>query len=147
MGFRLSHIPLRLSTGAYILDSGLKKRNADAETAAGLHGMAANAYPFLKDMDPQAFAKNLSRAEIALGAALLWPLAPTWLVSLGLAGFSGGLFGMYLKTPALREEDSVRPNQQGVPIAKDIWLVGIAAALLLDVVTPSRRRKVVKAAA
>lgn len=147
MSFRLSHIPLRLSTGAYILDSGLKKRDADEETAKGLHGMAANAYPFLADMDPQEFVKNLSRAEIALGAALLWPLAPTWMVALGLAGFSGGLVGMYLKTPALREEDSVRPNQKGVPIAKDIWMVGIAAALIIDVLTPSRRRKVVKAAA
>ncbi len=141
MGFpRLSHVPMRLATGAVILDSGLNKRNADAETAAGLHGMAAGAYPFLADMDPQEFTKKLSRAEIALGTALMLPFVPTGLAALGLAAFSGGLTGMYLRTPALRKEGSIRPSQAGVPIVKDVWMLGIAAGLIVDVLTPRRLR-------
>ena len=142
MGFpRLRHIPLRLSTGLLILDSGLSKRGADAETAQGLHGMAVGAYPFLADMDmdPQEFVKQLSRAEIALGAALLLPMVPTWLVALGLTAFSGGLVGLYLRTPALHKEGSIRPNQGGLGIAKDVWMFGIGLNLVLDSLTPRRK--------
>ncbi|WP_432394571.1 hypothetical protein ACRQ5B_13255 [Pseudarthrobacter sp. L19] len=42
---RLSHLPLRLTTGAFILNSGWGKRNLDAESAAGVQAMAARALP------------------------------------------------------------------------------------------------------
>ncbi len=131
---------MRLTTGLFILNSGLSKRNADAETAARLHGSAAGAYPFLADLDPQDFARYLSKTEIALGVALLVPVVPTSLAALGLAGFSGGLVGMYLRTPALRQEGSLRPSPDGVAIAKDSWMLGIALGMLIDALTPRRRR-------
>src|SRR5690606_18125957 len=87
----LRHLPIRVSTGLLILNSGLGKRNADEQTAAGLHGMAAGAYPFLADLDPQDFVKTLSRVEIALGTALLLPIVPTLVAAVGLTAFSGGL--------------------------------------------------------
>ena len=48
----LSEIGPRLSAGAFILNSGLGKRGADADTAAGLQGFAAGTYPFLKKLEP-----------------------------------------------------------------------------------------------
>lgn len=137
---RLHQVPLRLSTGLIILDSGLKKRTADAETAQRLHAMAAAAYPFLADTDPQDFVRLLSRAEIALGVALLLPVVPTWLVAPTLTGFAGGLVGMYLRTPSLHEEGSIRPSAQGVGVSKDIWMLGIGVGLVLDSLTPHRWR-------
>jgi hypothetical protein len=29
-------------------------------------------------------------------------------------------------------EDGIRPSQQGTVVAKDVWMLGIAAALILD---------------
>ena len=49
----LSEIAPRISAGAFILNSGLGKRGADEQTAAGLHGFAAGTYPFLKNLQPQ----------------------------------------------------------------------------------------------
>lgn len=37
---RLRHLPGRLTTGAFIVNSGLPKRHADDDTAAAVHGMA-----------------------------------------------------------------------------------------------------------
>jgi hypothetical protein len=59
----------------------------------------------------------------------------------GLAAFSGGLLGLYLKTPGLREEGSLRPTQAGNPIAKDIWMFGIGAGLVLDALSQRRTKK------
>jgi hypothetical protein len=129
---QLSHLPPRLATGAYILNSGLSKRHADEEAAAGMHGMASGTYPFLAGIEPRQFAKYLSTAEIALGAALLVPIVPAAVAGAGLAAFAGGLLGLYLKTPGLREEGSIRPTQAGTPIAKDVWMLGIGAGLVLD---------------
>jgi hypothetical protein len=135
---RVGHLPGRLAAGAFILDSGLAKRNADEETVDTLHGMAAEAYPFLRSMEPARFVRLLSTAEITLGTALLIPVLPTGLVALALSGFAGGLVGLYLRAPGLREEGSLRPTQQGLAMAKDAWLFAIGSGLLLD--TLSRRR-------
>jgi hypothetical protein len=70
---KLAHLPLRASIGAYFLDSGLGKRNLEAEAAQAMHGMAVAALPQLGQLDPPRFAKLLSYSEIALGAALLAP--------------------------------------------------------------------------
>src|SRR5690242_9650459 len=45
---RLRHLPGRLTTGVFIVNSGLSKRHADDGTAAALRSMAAAAYPFLR---------------------------------------------------------------------------------------------------
>lgn len=132
---KLRHLPGRLAAGAFILNSGLGKRNASEEMAAQLHGMATNTYPFLGTLDAAQFTKMLSTSEIALGAALLTPFIPTALVGAGLAAFSGGLVGLYLRTPGLRQEGSLRPTEQGIGIAKDIWLFALGAGFVLDGLT------------
>ncbi|GLX00360.1 hypothetical protein [Microtetraspora sp. NBRC 16547] len=129
---RPHQIPVRLATGLFMLNSGLSKASADRETAASLHGMASGAYPFLKDMDPMTFVNLLSKSEIALGVALLLPVVPSVLAGAALTAFAGGLMGLYLKTPGLRQEDSLRPTPEGIAIAKDTWLVGIGASLLCE---------------
>lgn len=140
---KLSHIPLRLTTGAYILNSGLNKRNLDAESAAGLQHLAGNAFPQVLDIEPVRFGKLLCAAEITLGLALLTPFVPSRLAGLALGAFSGGMMRMYLKTPDFTEDDGIRPSAAGTPFAKDIWMLGIAAALVLD--TKSKTKvKVVK---
>jgi hypothetical protein len=127
-----SHLPARFASGAYILNSGLSKRNAPQEVAEGLHGFAATAYPFLQQVEPKRFVKALSTAEIVLGSALLLPFVPTGLVATGLAAFSGGLLGLYLRVPGMREPGSLRWTEQGQAIAKDVFLAGIAGTLLAD---------------
>ena len=39
----LAHLPLRVATGAYILNSGLSKQGLEGQAAEGMHGMAADA--------------------------------------------------------------------------------------------------------
>lgn len=128
-------VPTRLTIGAFILNSGLEKRNADEQRVAQLHGFASGAYPFLKDLDSATFVKLLSTGEIALGAALLLPAVPTLLAGLGLTAFSGGLLGLYLRTPGLRKEGSLSPTEAGLPIAKDVWMLGAGLGLVIDALT------------
>lgn len=136
---KLADIAPRVATGAFLLNSGLGKRNVGPEHAAGLHGMAAGAYPFLGKMEPQQFAKVLSTGEILLGAALLAPVVPTAVAGAGLTAFAAGLLGLYLKTPGLRKDGSLAPTQEGVAIAKDVWMLGIGLGFVADAV--SKRRK------
>jgi hypothetical protein len=126
----LPEIAPRVSAGAFILNSGLGKRNVPAEAAAGMHGFAAGTYPFLKSVPPEQFVKGLSTAEIVIGGALLTPFVPTALAGALLTGFSGGLLGLYLKTPGMRKDGSLAPTEQGLALAKDSWLVGIGIGLL-----------------
>jgi len=141
MSFRLWHLPVRAATGAYILNSGLSKRDAPPEVAEQLHGFASSAYPQVSDIPPDRFASTLSTTEMAVGAVLLAPIVPAGLAGLVLTGFSGALLGLYLRTPGLTEEGGVRPTQQGVPIAKDVWLLGIGLALVIDSMSPSGRKR------
>ena len=144
MSFKLWHVPLRLATGAFILNSGLTKRNADKETAQQLHGFAGTAYPQFQDTEPEQFAKMLSAGEIAVGAALLTPFVPTGVAGAALTGFAGLLGRLYWRTPGLHEEGNPRPTQQGIPVAKDVWMLAIGSALVLDALAdhrPRRRRK------
>ncbi|WP_431783343.1 hypothetical protein [Streptomyces chumphonensis] len=136
---QLRHVAPRLATGAFILNSGLGKRRMDPESAAGLHGMATHAYPFLDKLPPTTFARLLSAGETALGAALLLPVVPTALAGAALTAFSAGLVGLYLRTPGMREEGSLRPTQEGTALAKDVWLLGVGLGFVLDE-APSRDR-------
>jgi hypothetical protein len=143
----LSEIAPRISAGAFILNSGLGKRGADAEAAAGMHGFAAGTYPFLKNLQPQQFSSLLSTSEIVVGAALLTPFVPTAVAGAALTAFSGGLLGLYLRTPGMRKPGSLAPTEQGLTIAKDSWLLGIGIGLLIrGTVDRPQPRKVRKAA-
>src|SRR6476661_5358196 len=64
------HLPQRVATGAFILNSGIGKLRADEEAAAQLHGFAAGAYPFVNKLKPADFTRLLAVGEITLGAAL-----------------------------------------------------------------------------
>jgi uncharacterized membrane protein YphA (DoxX/SURF4 family) len=129
---RMSRIPLRAITGAFILNSGLSKLKAGPETAEGVHGLATAAYPELKRLRPEQFTKLLAVGEIAVGAALLTPMVPPAAAGAALTAFSAGLVGLYLKVPGMRQEGTLKPTQDGMAIAKDSWLLGIGLSLLLD---------------
>lgn len=129
---RPHQLPPRLAAAAIILNSGLGKAKADEQTAAGLHGMASGTYPFLRGQDPACFIRLLSTSEIVLGTALVLPFVPSLLVGAGLTAFAAGLLGLYLKTPGMREEGSLRPSQQGIGLSKDLWLLGIGLGLVME---------------
>lgn len=129
---RPHQLPGRIAAGLVILNSGLTKWPAGEETAEGVHGMAVGTYPFLKDIEPARFLRLLAAAEIALGAALLVPVVPSAVAGAGLTAFAGGLLGLYLRTPGMREEGSLRPTAQGTTLVKDLWLLGIGAGLVIE---------------
>ena len=109
--------------------------SADEETAAQLHGFAVGAYPFLAKLKPRDFVRLLAASEIALGATLLVPIIPSAVAGAGLTAFSGGLLGLYARTPGMRKENSPFPTQQGIALAKDVWMMGIGLGLVIDDLT------------
>ena len=129
---KLAHLPLRAATGAYILNSGLSKRNLEGQAVEGMHGWASAALPVIGQLKPDVFVRLLSSWEVVLGTALLVPVVPSALVGAGLVGFSTGLLQLYLKTPGMRQEGSLRPTQEGTGLGKDVWLLGAGLTLLLD---------------
>jgi hypothetical protein len=142
----LSEIGPRISAGAFILNSGIGKRGADEATAAGLQGFAAGTYPFLGKVPPQQFVQGLAYAEMGIGALLLAPIVPTAVAGAALTAFSGGLLGLYLNTPGMRKPGSLAPTQEGVAVAKDVWLLGIGVGLLTRGTLDREPRRVRKAA-
>ena len=142
MATKLWHVPVRLATGAIIVDQGLQKLGADEDTAKWLHGQAVQAFPQFADMDPKDFVQLLSASEIALGAALLGiGFVPSSLAGLGLSVFAGSLTRLYLTAPGTRRDGGVAPSQQGIGLAKDSWMLAIGLALVLDSVFGSGRRR------
>lgn len=137
--FALSNAPTRLAAGAFVLNAGLGKLSGDEETAKGIHGMAAGSYPFLKDVDPPTFLKAVAVSEVAIGAALLTPFVSPLVAGAALTGFAAGLLGLYARTPGMHE--GLRPTQQGTALAKDVWLLGIGAGLVLDGLGRKRRAR------
>jgi uncharacterized membrane protein YphA (DoxX/SURF4 family) len=132
MSLHLRNVPTRLAAGGYVLHSGLEKWKGSEEQAKGLHAVAAGAYPFLDKVPPPVFLKVLSAAEIGTGAALLLPVVPNKVAGAALTAFAGSLVAMYLRTPAMRKPGSVWPSQAGIPISKDVWMLGIGLGLLAD---------------
>jgi hypothetical protein len=118
-------VPPRLATRAFILHAGIGKWRGTPETAAGVHGMAAGAFPFLRDIPPEKFLRLLAAAEIATGTALLAPFVPNKLAGAVLTAFSGSLLTMYWRTPAMRKSGSIWPTPAGTAVSKDVWLLGI----------------------
>lgn len=133
-------LPLRLTAGAFFLNSGLAKRDADPGTAEQLHQFATGTYPFLGRLDAQKFTRQLSAEELAIAAALLVPVVPAVVAGGALTAFACGTLGLYLRTAGMRREGGLRPTEQGIPLAKDVWLLGIGVALIIDGVTGARGR-------
>jgi uncharacterized membrane protein YphA (DoxX/SURF4 family) len=125
-------LPGRLATGAFILHSGLQKWNGPPEQAEGVHGMAVGAYPFLGSVPAPRFLRLLAAGEIVTGALLLTPFVPNALAGAALTGFSAALLGMYARTPTMHEPGSIWPTQAGIPVSKDVWMLGIGLGLMAD---------------
>jgi hypothetical protein len=60
---------------------------------------------------------------------------PAAVAGAGLTAFSAGLLGLYARTPGMTKEDGIRPSQQGTPLAKDVWMLGIGIGLTIDGLT------------
>lgn len=129
---KLHQLPPRLAAGAFILNSGIQMLSADDETAGKLHGFASGTYPFLAKLKAKDFTRLLAVTEITLGAALIIPVVPSVLVGGGLAAFSSGLLGLYVRTPGMRKPGTPLPTENGIPMAKDTWLLGIGLGLVID---------------
>ena len=135
---RPRHVPSRVATGVFIVNSGIEKWNGGEEEAQSYHGMAVSAFPFLKGIEPAKFLRGLSITEIVVGSMLLAPFVNTAVAGVALTGFSGSLVTFYLRAPGMRKPNSIFPTQQGVPIFKDMWMLGIGLNLLSDVVEHRR---------
>jgi hypothetical protein len=98
-----------------------------------IHGFAVGTYPFLSSIEPRRFLRLLAAAEIGLGSALLLPVVPAALAGAALTGFSAGLLGLYLRTPGMRRgPKDLRSTPQGLPIFKDVWMLGAGLSLVID---------------
>jgi uncharacterized membrane protein YphA (DoxX/SURF4 family) len=139
---KLRRAPLRVAAGAYILNTGVAKLNADDETVKSLHGMASGTYPVLGKIEPTVFARSLAVGEIAVGTTLLLPIVPPFIAGAALVGLSGALLNMYWHTPGMHHEGSLRPTPQGTPISKDVWMLGIGLALMTDAALEGTREGV-----
>lgn len=142
----LAQLPLRLTTGAFVLNSGIGKLNLSDEEAEGLQQMASNGVPVLADMSPAAFRRFIAVTEIGVGAVQLIPKVPGWLAGSALSAFSAGLLNMYLNTPGMTQDDGVRPSQDGTAVAKDVWMLGAGVSMIIDSTlnSTSRRKKASK---
>jgi uncharacterized membrane protein YphA (DoxX/SURF4 family) len=124
-------IPERIVTGAFILHSGVAKWRGTPQQAAALHGLASAAYPVLRAIPPTRFLRLLAVGEAVTGAALLTPIVSDQKAGALLSIFSGALVTMYWRTPTLRKPGSIWPTPAGIAVSKDVWMLGIGAALLM----------------
>ncbi len=129
---KLRNMPTRLASGAYILHAGWEKWHGNEQQAAGVHGVAAAAFPMFKAMKAPDFLKLLSAGEMVVGATLLAPVVPPAVAGVALTGFAGALVTMYLRTDGMHKPGSVWPTQQGIAISKDVWMLGIGLGLIID---------------
>ncbi|MCH8560131.1 MULTISPECIES: hypothetical protein [unclassified Nesterenkonia] len=137
----MSTIALRTVPGAFILNAGIGKLGLDADSAAGMQGMAATGVPAVKQLSPEQFGKALAWGEIALGGALLAPFVSNRVAGLALGTFTAGMLSMYFRNDGMTQSDGVRPTQDGTPLAKDAWLAAIAIALVDSGKKSSRKKK------
>jgi uncharacterized membrane protein YphA (DoxX/SURF4 family) len=131
---RARHVPSRVTTGAYIVNSGIEKWGGAEEEATTYHGMAATAFPFMKGIPPERFLRMLSIAEITVGSVLLAPFVPSAVAGGALTAFSGTLVAFYFRTPGTRKAGSIFPTQAGIPLFKDFWMLGIGLSLIADAI-------------
>jgi uncharacterized membrane protein YphA (DoxX/SURF4 family) len=137
---RLSHLPLRVAAGAYLVTSGLNRWQAPSDAAADVQKQVRVAFPQVPDVPPGAFGKGLAAGELALGAALLSPFVSPVVAGAALAAFSGAMLKVWWVTPGTHEPGSARPTPEGMPQAKDLCLLGAGVSLALDGVGDGARR-------
>lgn len=126
----LSSAALRILPGAFVLNSGISKIGMPAEASAGAQQFAASAVPALRKLPAAKFGTILGWAETGVGATLLAPFVPNVVAGAALTTFSAGLLALYFSDPDNRQDDGIRPSEQGTALAKDSWLLAIGVALL-----------------
>ena len=136
---RLRNLPTRITSGGFIFHSGLEKWNGGPEVAEGMHGMASGSFPVLKNVSPPTFLKALAIGEMATGALLLAPVVSPVKAGAALTAFSSALLTMYARTPGMRQPGSIWPTQDGIGLAKDVWMLGIGSGLVLGGLTDDAR--------
>lgn len=131
-------IPLRLASGPFLVWTGTRKLQ-HPERGEALLGSAAHSLPQLVDVfgnEPDRFARFLGGVELLLGAWVGSGVRPR-ASGLALAGFAAGTLSLLFTNPANRVAGSRwEPSAQGMPIAKDLWLLAAGLSLALD----ARRR-------
>jgi hypothetical protein len=133
--------PIRLAFGAFFLHVALTHRELDEKGAKGLLRFASSGYPFLKKLQPRTFQQGMVAAESAVAASLLVPGVPAVVGGAALTSFGTGLLGVYARNPLLRRsERSVRPNDLGMMLAKDSWMVAAGLGMLADAFCARSRR-------
>lgn len=129
---RLSNAILRGVSGAYLIQSGLGKKDLPQEAYEGLKGMAASGIPQFGEWDAQTFGKFLWLSEVGIGALLVTPFVNKRLAGAALTVFSAGMLTMYFNNEGMTQSDGIRPSQEGTPLSKDVWLAAIGAALTVQ---------------
>lgn len=129
---RLSNAILRGVSGAYLLQSGLGKKDAPVEVYQHLQGMAATGIPQFKEWDAKTFGQFLWISEAAIGGLLLTPFVSKRLAGIALTAFSAGMLSMYFNNDEMTQEDGIRPSEAGISLSKDVFLSAIGAALMMQ---------------
>lgn len=124
-------LPLRLSSGAFLLWVGSRKLQRPSEHS-GLLELASHSAPFLERFfgkRPERFASVLGALEVSLGLWLSSGIKPRS-AGVALTAFSLTTFSLVYTVPGNRVEGSWwEPSSQGLSISKDVWLIGIGLAL------------------
>jgi ElaB/YqjD/DUF883 family membrane-anchored ribosome-binding protein len=131
----LRRAPLRLTTGALVINSGISQFNADAEASAKLHQTASKYVPQLERLDPQVFSKMVAAGQLTVGAALLVPIVPSVAAGLGLSLLGGSLAATKWRTDGMQTP------------TEDVLLAGSGVSLLLDSLTSPAHDKHVEISA
>jgi len=108
--------------------------------AQGVHAVFCGTYPAFKAVPPAVLLKAVAALEITVGSVLLLPFIGAKLAGTLLTGYSLTLLGMYLGTPGLHDGRGL-PTLAGTAFAKDAWLTGIGASLVLDAATSKKASK------
>jgi hypothetical protein len=144
--------PLRLTTGAFVLNSGVTRFNADEQTSKRLQQTAAQWLPQVNRMDSRTFAKTVAAGEVALGTALMLPVVPAAIAGLGITAFAASLLaargsaaGQHVGPTGVPTESTT--PEPAVPKATEAWMLGSGVSLLLDALTAPAHDKSVEVSA
>lgn len=129
---RISNAILRGVSGAYLIQSGLGKKDLPEEVYAGLKGMASTGIPQFGEWDDKTFGQFLWLSEVGIGGLLVTPFVNKRLAGAALLAFSAGMLSMYFNNDEMTQDDGIRPSQDGTPLSKDVWLGAIGAALMVQ---------------
>jgi len=135
--------PIRLTAGAFVLNSGVSTFNASDQKAKRLQTSAAKLVPQVERMDPRTFAKALAAGEVTLGTALMLPIVPPAIAGLGLSAFAASLLATRQPISGQNSDEPGETSTAAVPGATEAWMLGSGVSLLLDALTtPAHDKKV-----